>query len=226
MTAPECHSRRLPLWLKLVYTAFLCILVPYYWRAYTPLNFLWFCDVALFLALVALWTERPLPASMGAVGIALPQLLWIVDFIVRALTGGHVVDLTEYMFDPTIPLFVRGLSLFHGWLPLLLIWIVWRLGYDRRALWAQTGLVWIVLIASYLLVTDPHTPAGNVNKVFGPVDGEVQQMMPPLAWLGVLMLGNALLILVPTHAVFRAVFPAPGERTIESDGGRAGENTD
>lgn len=47
-------TRRLPLWLKLADTAFMAVLVPVYWTQYGPTNFLYFCDVALFLALVGL----------------------------------------------------------------------------------------------------------------------------------------------------------------------------
>ncbi len=64
-----------PLWLKLAYSAFLAVLVPYYLKAYGPTNFLYFCDVALLMALVALWTESPIWASIPAVGILLPQSL-------------------------------------------------------------------------------------------------------------------------------------------------------
>ena len=39
------------------------VLVPYYWRAYGPTNFLYFCDVALFLTLGAVWLESPLLAT-------------------------------------------------------------------------------------------------------------------------------------------------------------------
>src|SRR5262245_64775441 len=67
--------------LKLTYTAFVAVLVPYYWAAYGPTNFLYFCDVALLLGAVALWTESPLLASMPAVGILLPQAMWCVDFL-------------------------------------------------------------------------------------------------------------------------------------------------
>ena len=42
---------RVPLWLKLAYTAFMAILVPVYLYYYGPTNFLYFCDVALFLGL-------------------------------------------------------------------------------------------------------------------------------------------------------------------------------
>ena len=67
--------------IKVLYTAFLCVLVPYYWNAYGPTNFLYFCDVALFMTLVALWRGSSLWASMPAVGILLPQAVWMVDFL-------------------------------------------------------------------------------------------------------------------------------------------------
>lgn len=204
-------SPRIPLALKIAYTAFLAVLVPYYWASYGPQNFLYFCDVALLLTLVAVWTEAALPASMAAIGIVAPQLLWLVDFGWEWLTAQPLLRLSSYMYDPGIPLFVRGLSLFHGWLPLLLLWLVWRLGYDRRALAAQLATTWGVLIVTFFVVTDPHHPAGNVNKVFGLVeDGQVQASMAPVAWLGVLMLIHPILILIPSHLVFRRVF-APGD---------------
>ena len=107
-TAALSPRHRLPLALKLLYTAFLAVLVPVYWDAYGALNFLYLCDIALLLTLVAVWTESPLPAGMAAIGIVGPQLIWLADFLWRGLTGGHIVDLTEYMFDSSIPLFARG----------------------------------------------------------------------------------------------------------------------
>ena len=59
---------------------------------------------------------------MQAIAITLPQLLWQFDFLVRLLTGKHFpFDLTEYMFNPNLSLFLRGLSFFHFWLPILLV---------------------------------------------------------------------------------------------------------
>jgi len=37
----------IPLGLKIVYTLFVCALVPIYWRQYGAANFLWFSDIAL-----------------------------------------------------------------------------------------------------------------------------------------------------------------------------------
>jgi hypothetical protein len=123
------HRHKIPSVVKLAYSVFVIVLVPYYWVTYSPWNFLFFCDLALLIGAVALWTEDPLLASLPTVGLALPQFLWVLDF----LTGARITGMTSYMFDPELPLFVRGLSSFHGWLPFLLLWMVWRLGYDRRA---------------------------------------------------------------------------------------------
>jgi hypothetical protein len=198
---------QIPLWLKLAYTLFVAILVPIYWQAYTPANFLWFCDVALLATVAALWWESRLLASMMAVAITVPQLLWVIDFVGRLVTGSHLISMSEYMFDPSIPLYVRALSSFHGWLPFLLLWLVWRLGYDRRALLAQTVLCWAVLLVSYAVLSDPSGPAGNVNKIFGPRDDAVQTWMAAPLWLAVLMAAYPLVFYVPTHLVLRKVVP-------------------
>ncbi|HEX7780325.1 MAG TPA: hypothetical protein VF424_13855, partial [Vicinamibacterales bacterium] len=122
--ATETTMSRIPLLVKIVYTAFVALLVPYYWVTYTPWNFLYFCDVALLLTLVAVWTENALLVSMSSVGILLPQALWVLDFLARAVAGVHITGMTAYMFDPSLPLFVRGLSTFHGWLPFFLIYLL------------------------------------------------------------------------------------------------------
>src|SRR5436309_4425865 len=128
---------KVPLWLKVLYTLFLCVLVPAYWTHYGPANFLWFSDIALLVTLAALWLENRFLASMQAVSVVLLEFLWVTDFLLRLLTGVHVVGISTYMFKPEIPLFIRGLSLFHLWLPFLLLWLMWRFGYDRRAWVAQ-----------------------------------------------------------------------------------------
>ena len=112
-------TSRVPLGLKLAYTAYMAVLIPVYWHYYGPTNFLYFCDVALILTLVAIWPENALLISMCAVGILVPQALWVADFIAHAL-GTSLTGMADYMFDESHPLFLRLLSLFHGWLPFLL----------------------------------------------------------------------------------------------------------
>jgi hypothetical protein len=196
----------IPLWLKLGYTAFMAVLVPVYWHHYGPTNFLYFCDVALFLTLAAVWLESPLLASMPAVGILAPQALWVLDFGV-GLAGGSLTGMTDYMFEAQRPLYLRGLSLFHGWLPFLLVYLVWRLGYDRRAFAAWTGLAWGLLLVCYFFMPPPAatesiTPV-NINYVYGMSDKAPQAWMPQLAWLGMLFVALPLALYWPVHALLK-----------------------
>jgi hypothetical protein len=211
-TAPAVRtSSHFPLWLKLAYSAFVCVLVAVYWPAYGPANFLYFCDVAALLTCTALWLESPLLAGSQAVAMTLSQTLWIIDFC----TGGRMLGFSAYMFDSGIRLYVRVLSSFHIWLLFLLLWTVWRIGYDRRSVWLQTILCAVVLVASFLL-TDPRQPrrgypyeSVNVNRVYGPQPLTVQHWMPPVAFLVLQILGYPLLVYWPTHVVFKRLLPRP-----------------
>jgi hypothetical protein len=189
----------------------MAVLVPVYWKNYGPTNFLYFCDMALFLTLVALWTESALLASMAAVGIVIPQIFWCVDFAVE-LSGHHLSGMTGYMFDQHKSLFLRGLSLFHGWLPFVLLFMVARLGYDGRAFMGWTGLsVVLCLIAFFFLppagaaLADPNLPR-NVNYVFGLSDAAPQQWLPPAAYLLVWMAGLYVLFYIPSHFALKMLF--------------------
>ncbi len=197
--------RRLPLAVKVGFTAFMAVLVPVYWANYGPTNFLYFCDVALFLTLAAVWTESALLASMAAVGIVLPQLVWVVDFA-AGLAGVKLLGMTAYMFDAKRSLFLRGLSLFHGWLPFLLLFLVKRLGYDKRALPAWWALAWALLVFCYAAMPGPMPNATipvNINYVHGMSDDAAQTWMPPLAWLATLMVGLPALLYWPTHVALK-----------------------
>ena len=98
----------IPLGLKVVYTIFVCALVPIYWREYGPANFLWFSDIALLALVPALWLENALLVSMLALSVVFFEALWNVDFFFRLATGKPLIGLSAYMFDPKIPLFIRG----------------------------------------------------------------------------------------------------------------------
>ena len=201
--------RRLPLALKLGFTAFMAVLVPVYWANYGPTNFLYFCDVALFLTLIAVWKESAILASMAAVGIVLPQMIWVLDFA-AGLVGVKLLGMTAYMFDGQRSLFLRGLSLFHGWLPFLLIFLVKRLGYDKRALPAWWALAWALIVFCYCFMPGPTANPGttpvNINYVHGMSDTAAQTWMPPLAWLAALMAGLPAILYWPTHRWLRHRF--------------------
>ena len=139
----------------------LLVWIPAYWAHYGPSVFLNLCDIAVILTCVGLWRGAPLLLSMQALSSLVVDGAWMADLAWRAATGRHLVGGTEYMWDPAYPWWLRALSLFHVWLPIVLVVAVRRLGYDRRALGFQIALAAVVLVASRAL-----GPAENPNFAF------------------------------------------------------------
>ena len=209
MTQPASH---IPLALKVIFTAYMAVHVPAYWYNYGPTNFLYFCDVALFLTFIGVWIESPLLISMSCVGILVPQAVWLADFSAR-LAGFNLIGMTGYMFDPAFPLWLRLLSLFHGWLPLLLLFLVWRVGYDRRAFWLWTALAAVLLLVCFFFMPPPTPNPGltpvNINYVWGPNDHAAQTWVPAYVWLVGLIVGLPLLAFAPVHFLLARFAPKP-----------------
>ena len=68
---------------------------------------------------------------------------------------------------------------------------------------AQTALAWLVLPLTYFFT---H-PEENVNWVFGP-GAKPQKRIPPLIYLGLLMIGFPVLVYLPTHLLLHMLFKA------------------
>jgi hypothetical protein len=184
----------LELTFKIAYTVFICILIPVYWKKYGPANFLWFSDIALFGIGIAMWIESSLIASMMALAVLIPETFWNIGYFGRLITGKRMFGLSEYMFDESKSLFLRGLSLFHVIIPFALIWLLINLGYNDEAIFWQTGLASIVIPITYFF-TDPEE---NINWVFGPGEKPQKRIPPPLYLLAV-MLFFPVFIYLPTH---------------------------
>ena len=201
MTISLIADGLVPLWLKIAFTAFMAVLIPIYWYYYGPTNFLYFCDVALILTLIGIWIESPLLISMCAVGIVFVQLIWVADFIGNFF-GVSPLGMTDYMFKDS-SLFLRGLSLFHGWIPFFLLYLVWAVGYDGRAFPAWTVMAWALILICYFFMPPPRADAGltpvNINYVWGPRDDVAQTWVSPGMWVLALMVGLPLVAYAPVH---------------------------
>lgn len=196
---PDTSNASLPLWLKLAFTVWIAGWAPTFWALLGPQNYFWLCNLANFLLLVGLWRESRLLLSMQWLAVALVGTLWALDVGSAALTGWHPIGGTEYMFDSSEPLLTRLLSLYHLILPVVAGLSIWRLGYDRRALGAQTALTWLVVPASFLFTEAER----NINWVHGPFGSEPQTLVSPLLYLVALMGLWPLLIYLPVHLLTR-----------------------
>jgi hypothetical protein len=184
---------RLPLWLKIVWTAWLAIWVPLYWRQYGAQNFLYFCDIGNILVGIALWLESALIFSWVTCGLLLFQSLYTLDLAAALVTGWHVIGGTEYMFDPDLSLAVRLLSLFHVAMPPLLLWAIWQLGYDVRGWKLQTLTAWVVVPINYF-----WRPEKDVNWARGLFFHE-QHVIRGWAYLLLYLIAVPSCVYYPTH---------------------------
>jgi hypothetical protein len=187
-------NSRVPLWLKIAWTAWLLVWTPVYWRQYGAQNFLYFCDLGNFLIAAGLWAESRLIVSWQAVGLFVFQTLYAVDLIGAFVFRKHAVGGTEYMFDPAIPLLVRLLGLYHLVVPPLLLWAVRRLGYDRSGWKLQTLTTCILVPINYF-----WRPEYNVNWARG--IGHQQHAMPGWLYLLGYLVVAPVVVYWPTHRV-------------------------
>jgi hypothetical protein len=122
--------------------------------------------------------------------------------------------MTDYMFKHENSLFLRGLSLFHGWIPFLLLYLVWKTGYDRRGLIGWTLIAWLLIPVCFFFMPPPNPNPGltpvNINYVWGPSDYVAQTWVHPYVWVAGMMIGVPLLLSLPAHVLLTRFAPKPG----------------
>lgn len=188
----------IPLWIKISYTLMVLIIVPIYWRDWGPVNFLWLSDIALFTMMFALWFESSYLSSMMAVGVLPLELLWTLDFF----CAGKCIGLTNYMFNPKHPFYLRALSLFHIPLTASILYMLFKFGYNPNAIYAQILLIWIVFPLTYIFA-DPKVE--NINWVFGLGDKPAKQLYP-IRYLFLLLVGVTFIVYLPLHYLLKNIF--------------------
>lgn len=181
----------------------LLVYLPVYQSAYGALNFLFLCNVGVILTAIGLIARSRLLLSSQAVAAPIIALAWVIDAAWKLASGDFLYGATAYMWDPAFPLFARLLSLYHiGW-PLLLWWVLRRIGYDPRGWPLQAGIAALAILAGRLWVP----AADNVN--FAWIDPFFGRQLGP-APLHLLICWGLLSVVAygATHWALRRAFPA------------------
>ncbi len=186
--------------LRIAALVWLVVWIPIYWRTWGASNFLQFCDIAVILTCVGLLANSRLLLSSQAVVSPRVDLAGMVDaasqlFFRHRLTGG-----TDYLFAAQYPLAIRLLSLFHVVLPFLLIWVLYRVGYDSRGFVLQSVVTAVAFAASRFT-----TPAKNMNFAFTDPFFR-RQWGPPAVHIAVSLLFMILAVYLPTHIFLQKFF--------------------
>jgi hypothetical protein len=186
-------------WLALAWVA---VYLPAYTLAYGLANFLFLCNLTVFLVAIGIWTCSRLLLSSQAVAVLVVGAVWTVDVASRLLGGSHIIGGTEYMWEPRWPLFTRLLSLYHVVLPMLLLVVLRRIGYDRRG---------------YVLQSAIAVVAVSLGRVFGPEANINHAFVDPIlktTWGGAVthvavIVGALVLVVYPlTHWLLLRVCPS------------------
>lgn len=183
--------------IKYFLTAFIVVLIPVYIPRYGYANFLWLSDIGLFLTVLALWAHSPLLMSMAAAGVMVMETFWCVVFFARLLFKVQLNGLTDYMFNKDLPLYLRGLSLFHVMTPLIWIFYFFDHLYDPRAFVCFTLLYWLILMITSMV----KKPFDNINWVFTVTNGRFRP-----AWILLLAIAYPLVVVLPTHYFYVWLF--------------------
>lgn len=195
------HPPLFPWWVRWLSLVWLAVWVPSYAFYWGWANFLHLCDVAVLLACIGFARSNVLLLSSQAVSSLIGDLLWCLDAGWRLFAGRHLTGGTEYMWDTRFPLWVRLLSLFHVILPMLLLAALRRAGYDRRALFLQSGIAMVLLVVSRFL-----GPTRNLNYAFAdPIFHRA--FGPPPIHLALILTALLGIIYCPTHVLLARAFP-------------------
>lgn len=203
-TAPK-HSK-LPVSIRCVAAVWLVFWFVVYWHSWGTLNFLHFCDIAEILACVGFIADSALLISSQAVASLLVDATWALDASWTVVLGHHLVGGTEYLFDPSHALWVRLLSLFHLALPVLLLWALYRLGYDRRGFPLQLVIALPAFIASRFAPAAQNFNYAYTDPFFHRAWG------PAPVHIAMIFLFMLAVIYLPTHLVLERIFPPPATR--------------
>ncbi|MDE3169372.1 MAG: hypothetical protein KGL75_04440 [Acidobacteriota bacterium] len=196
-----------PAWARWGSLVWLAFWIPVYWRAWGAANFVHLCDTAVTLTCIGLWTNNALLISSQAVSALVVDMMWALDAIWAAAFGKHIFGGTEYLFDPSHPLWIRMVSLYHVAIVVVLLWALYRAGYDRRG-WALQS--WIVAAAFVISRFTP--PAQNINFAFR-LPAVDRPLGPPPLHVAASVLCMIFVVYWPTHWALRKLFPAPSGAT-------------
>ena len=106
----------------------------------------WACNNVALLLAFAFWKRSKFVFTSIASILFIPQMFWIVDFFVR-LSGTTFLGVTDYLFVPNYPVIWFILALKHLFLPFIVLWAVWKYGFDKNGWKGAIGyglFLWIV----------------------------------------------------------------------------------
>jgi len=198
-----------PLAARIGFTLWMVFWIPVVLASQGPQNFWWLCNLAQFILLYSVWTSNRLLISSQAGTIVVVGAVWTIDLVGALITGSSPFGITPYMFNEDLSIALRATSTYHVWLPLFVLWLCRRQGYDGRGLWLQCAIGTAAILGGWIF----GDPVRNLNYTIAPF-GIQQVWLPQALYIPVLCVGTAVLVYLPGHLVVRAI----AGRSLRSSG--------
>jgi hypothetical protein len=182
--------------LRWVALAWVAAWTPIYWHEWGWQNFFHFCDAAVFLTCVGLWTRSALLISSQAVNVLVASGAWLFEVGWRLVAGRGLFGGADYLWDAHVALWIRLLTFFHVLVPIVLIYAITKIGYDRRGFALQCAIAAVLLIAGRLMGAQENMNFAFFDPVFHRAFG------PAPLHLIVILAGTIVLTYLPAHLLF------------------------
>ena len=210
---PPDSRRSVPLPARLFFTAWMAFWMPVILVTSGAQNFWWLCNLAQFLLLIAVWIDGRLLISSQAGTVLVVGLVWTMDLMGALVLGSSPFGITSYMFNEELALIQRATSTYHVWLPVFVVWLVLRMGYDRRGFWLQCGIGTLAVVGSAIFGESGR----NLNYTEAPF-GIEQTWLPDWQFIPLLCIATALLVYLPGHLIVRWLDTAYHRRRAQRPG--------
>lgn len=123
----------------------------------------WLCYTGILLVMIGIWKNKSHLILSQIIILAIPDILWIIDFLGILITGNSLMNLSSYFFEPR-PLLAKLVSLQHLYvIPLTLI-ALYLIKIDKQKLALKFAAV---QLAVFLFLSRVFTSSeDNINCVY------------------------------------------------------------
>lgn len=190
---------------RLLALLWLALFLPVYLTTYGAWHLLFLCNTGILLTAIGILVDSRLLVSSQL--LAAPALSggWLLDVIWHLTTGRPLHGGSAYMWDDTLPLAARVLSLYHLFWPMIVVAWVARRGYDRRAFPLQCAIAAAVFAVALWVAP----AAENLNYVFHDPHRDVSHLVPERRAL-IQLIGLAAVAYWPLHQLAILLFRPEG----------------
>jgi hypothetical protein len=130
-----------------------------------PTQVLYMCYVGLILIGIGILTKRSFIIMSQVYILAIPLLIWDIDFLYHLILNKSLFGITDYFFSGGSSLIGRLVSLQHLFTVPLSIYAASLIGVKRKDAWKWS---FIQIIIVYIFVSLFTLPAENINCVYNP----------------------------------------------------------